>query len=118
MLNPVSLYRISLFLPPWHMLATARSLEQFFRSLGVCWLSRSAALRSADHRKGGYLGTERKMLGPIVIGNETVIGANAVVVTDIPDHCVAVGVPARVIKRSVNVSTVLYHRRRKESQCP
>lgn len=118
MLNPVSLYRISLFLPPWHMLATVRSLEQFFRSLGVCWLSRFAALRSADHRKVCYREIKTNMLGPIVIGNEAVIGANAVVVTDIPDHCVAVGIPARVIKRGVNVSTVLYHRRRKESQCP
>jgi len=67
---------------------------------------------------GVYVGAGAKILGPVIIGNESVIGANAVVVTDIPDHCVAVGVPARVIKRGVNLSTVLYHRRRKESQCP
>ncbi|MEY2766895.1 MAG: hypothetical protein RI912_557, partial [Actinomycetota bacterium] len=28
-----------------------------------------------------------------------VVGANSVVTSDIPDHCVAVGAPARVIKR-------------------
>lgn len=67
---------------------------------------------------GVYVGAGAKILSPIVIGNDTVIGANAVVVTDIPDHCVAVGVPARVIKRGVNVSTLLYHRRTNESQCP
>lgn len=38
------------------------------------------------------------IVGPIHIGNNAVIGANAVVTTDIPDNAVAVGVPAKVIK--------------------
>ena len=33
------------------------------------------------------------------IGKNSVIGANAVVMKDIPDYCVAVGAPARVIKK-------------------
>jgi acetyltransferase-like isoleucine patch superfamily enzyme len=33
------------------------------------------------------------------IGRNCVIGANAVVTTDIPDYCVAVGAPAKVIRR-------------------
>lgn len=37
------------------------------------------------------------VLGNIKIGNNVIIGANAVVLKDIPDNCVAVGVPA-VIK--------------------
>ena len=113
MLNPEPLYHISLFLSSRHMLATARSLEHFFRSLGVCWLSRSAALRSADHRNGGYLGTGGKMLGSIVIGNERVMEVRAKVTIDIPDHCVTVGAPSRVINAGVNPSTVLYHQRMK-----
>ena len=32
------------------------------------------------------------------IGNNTIVGANACVVKDIPDNCIAVGVPAKVIK--------------------
>jgi acetyltransferase-like isoleucine patch superfamily enzyme len=28
-----------------------------------------------------------------------VVGANSVVTKDIPDYCVAVGIPARIIKR-------------------
>jgi serine O-acetyltransferase len=67
---------------------------------------------------GVYIGAGAKILGPVVIGNETVIGANAVVVTDIPARCVAVGVPARVIKKDINLSTVLYHLRAKEGQYP
>ena len=34
-----------------------------------------------------------------VIGKHCVIGANSVVTKDVPDYCVAVGSPARVIKK-------------------
>jgi serine O-acetyltransferase len=43
------------------------------------------------------IGTGAKILGAITIGDDVVIGANAVVLQDIPAHCLAVGVPA-VIK--------------------
>ena len=39
-----------------------------------------------------------KVLGPIRIGNHVRIAAGAVVLNDIPDHCTAVGVPARVVR--------------------
>ena len=40
-----------------------------------------------------------KIIGNVKIGNGAVIGANAVVLQDVPDNCVAVGIPARIIKR-------------------
>jgi serine O-acetyltransferase len=40
------------------------------------------------------IGTGAKLLGRIRIGNNVVIGANAVVTRDVPDNCVASGVPA------------------------
>ena len=43
------------------------------------------------------IGSGAKVLGPIRIGNNVRIGANAVVLCDVPDDHVAVGVPA-VIK--------------------
>jgi len=40
------------------------------------------------------IGAGAKLLGPIVIGNNVSIGANAVVTCSIPDNSIAVGVPA------------------------
>ena len=44
-----------------------------------------------------YIGVGCKVLGSVTIGNNVKIGANAVVVKDIPDDSTAVGVPAKVI---------------------
>ncbi|KAB2638196.1 MAG: serine acetyltransferase [Verrucomicrobia bacterium] len=41
------------------------------------------------------LGVNSCVLGPLRIGNRVVIGAGAIVVSDLPDDCVARGVPAR-----------------------
>lgn len=43
------------------------------------------------------IGAGAKIIGPISIGDNSIIGANAVVVSDIPKNSIAVGVPARVI---------------------
>lgn len=48
--------------------------------------------------EGSWLGENVCVLGAH-IGKHCVIGANSVVTKDIPDFCVAVGVPAKVIKR-------------------
>lgn len=39
-----------------------------------------------------------KLIGAITIGDDVIIGANAVVTQDIPSHSIAVGIPAKVIK--------------------
>jgi serine O-acetyltransferase len=41
------------------------------------------------------------VLGNVTVGHDSLIGANAVIVSDIPPYSTAVGVPARVIKRSL-----------------
>lgn len=38
-----------------------------------------------------------KVLGSIHIGNHVTVGANAVVIRDVPDNCVVGGVPARIL---------------------
>ncbi len=47
---------------------------------------------------GSWLGENVNVLS-CSIGRNCVIGANAVVTKDIPDFCVAVGIPARIIRR-------------------
>ncbi len=48
---------------------------------------------------GVFVGAGAKILGNIEIGNNVKIGANAVVLSDVPDGATAVGVPARVIDK-------------------
>lgn len=45
-----------------------------------------------------WIGTKVTVCRGVVIGEGSVVGANAVVTHDLPAYCVAVGVPARVIK--------------------
>jgi serine O-acetyltransferase len=45
------------------------------------------------------IGAGAKILGPIRIGDGAMIGANAVVVHDVPAGAVAVGIPARILPR-------------------
>lgn len=47
-------------------------------------------------RDGATLGAGARVLGPVTIGVGAQIGANAVVVKDVPDGAVATGVPARI----------------------
>lgn len=39
-----------------------------------------------------------RVLGPITIGDNAIIGANAVVIKDVPENAVVAGVPAKIIK--------------------
>jgi len=45
------------------------------------------------------IGTGAKVLGPITVGDNVLIGANAVVIRDVPSDSIAVGVPAVVRPR-------------------
>jgi acetyltransferase-like isoleucine patch superfamily enzyme len=46
-----------------------------------------------------WLGAGAKVLDGVRLGNDVVVGAGAVVTADLPDGAVAVGVPARVVRR-------------------
>jgi len=48
-----------------------------------------------------------KIIGPVTIGRGSVIGANAVVLEDIPPYSLAVGVPAVVKKTGIRVEEYL-----------
>ena len=48
-----------------------------------------------------------RIVGPVDVGNNCGIGANAVVVSNIPSDCIAAGVPARIIRRNGQKVTLL-----------
>lgn len=69
-------------------------------SQGVVIGSLGLGKRGAPHLGNRvFIGSGAKVLGSITIGNDVRIGANAVVITDVPDGSTAVGIPARVITR-------------------
>jgi acetyltransferase-like isoleucine patch superfamily enzyme len=58
-------------------------------------------LKTVVIKDGAWIGENVCIIGANV-GKNTVIGANSVVTKDIPDYCVAVGSPAKIIKRFNN----------------
>jgi len=65
----------------------------------------TVGLRHTEQRGSPVIGTRvdigagAKVLGPIHIGDDVAIGANAVVITDVPSNSIAVGIPARILPR-------------------
>ena len=47
-----------------------------------------------------FIGTNATILPNIKIGNNVIVGAGSVVTKDLPDNCVAIGIPAKVIKEN------------------
>lgn len=50
--------------------------------------------------KNCLLGAGCCILGAITLGDNVVVGANAVVLKDVPDNCVVVGIPAKIVRRN------------------
>lgn len=48
------------------------------------------------------IGAGAKVLGPVVIGKGSAVGANAVVTKDVPPHSIAVGIPAKIRPRKTD----------------
>lgn len=59
--------------------------------------------RPFDAPKLGHhvnVGAGAKVLGAVMLGDHCAVGANAVVVRDVPPHAVAVGIPARIVTKT------------------
>jgi serine O-acetyltransferase len=46
-----------------------------------------------------FVGAGAKIIGPVAVGSGARVGANAVVVRDVPAHATVVGIPARVVRQ-------------------
>ncbi|MDW8315045.1 MAG: serine O-acetyltransferase [Rhodovarius sp.] len=67
-------------------------------------LSLKPGKRHPDVLDGATIGAGAQVLGPITVGRGAKVGANAVVVSDVPDHTTVVGIPARSPKDCDDVS--------------
>ena len=52
--------------------------------------------------KNVFMGCGSKILGPVTIGDNVVIAANAVVLKDVPSNCMVVSVPALIIAKQID----------------
>ena len=62
-------------------------------------VSLTVGKRHPTVRRGAVIGAGSKILGNIVIGEEAKVGANSVVVREVPDGSTAIGIPAHVIEK-------------------
>jgi len=75
------------------------------KSIGEdCWINQQVTIGHTT--KGSPVLGDRvtvnagaKVIGPVTVGSDVVIGANAVVVKDVPPNVTVVGVPAYIIRR-------------------
>jgi acetyltransferase-like isoleucine patch superfamily enzyme len=50
-------------------------------------------------KKNAWIGARVSILPGVTIGENAIVGTGAVVTKDVPDNCMAVGVPAKVVKK-------------------
>lgn len=55
------------------------------------------------------IGGGAKVLGNITLGEHSRVGANSVVIENVPPHCTVVGIPARVLARGIQKGEELHH---------
>lgn len=71
-----------------------------------CWINQQVTIGWSNSHDRPILGDNvtihagAKVIGKVKMGNNTIAGANAVVVKDVPDNCTVVGVPAYIVRRN------------------
>ena len=49
-------------------------------------------------KKNAWIGARVNILPGVTIGENAIVGTGSVVTKDVPDNCVVVGVPAKIVK--------------------
>jgi serine O-acetyltransferase len=71
-----------------------------------CWINQQVTIGYSNATDCPILGDNvsvkagAKIIGNVFIGNNSKVGANAVVVKNVPENCTVVGVPAYIVRRN------------------
>ena len=69
-----------------------------------CWINQQVTIGHKG-KDSPFIGNNveirsgAKIIGNVCVGDDVIVGANCVVVKDVPPHSVVVGIPAKVIKK-------------------
>jgi serine O-acetyltransferase len=86
-----------------HGFATIISADKIGRN---CWINQQVTIGFSNDTDCPTLGNNvtiyagAKVLGNVRVGDNSIVGANAVVMKDVPENCTVVGVPAYIVRRN------------------
>ena len=70
-----------------------------------CWINQQVTIGFSNDNDCPTLGNNvsvfcgAKVIGKLTIGNNSMIGANALVIKNVPENCTVIGVPGCIVKR-------------------
>lgn len=74
-------------------------IDHEYENVNIGIMDQGLIVKSTKIGNNVFIGMGSKIMAGVSIGNHSIIGANAVVTRDIPEYSVAVGIPAKIIKR-------------------
>lgn len=75
---------------------------KLFQGVTLGGTGKETGKRHPTLKDGVMVSAGAKVLGPVVIGENSKIGAGSVVLKDVPPNCTVVGVPGRVVRQNGN----------------
>jgi len=73
---------------------------------GNCWINQQVTVGYSNRTDCPTIGNNvriysgAKVIGNVTIGDNSIVGANAVVIKNVPPNCTVVGVPAYIVKQN------------------
>lgn len=74
-------------------------IDHEYKNIEIGVLQQDIIVKDTNIEDYSFIGMGAKLMAGVKIGKHCIIGANSVVTKDIPDYSVAVGIPAKVIKK-------------------
>lgn len=81
--------------------------EESFIARGALIISHDFVRKKYAHTHIGkkcFIGVNAVIMPGVVIGDEVIVGAGAVVTKSVPSNCIVVGNPARIIKSNIKTT--------------